>query len=140
MTTPLKAPFPYFGGKSSIAPEIWSRFGSVRNYVEPFAGSAAMLLARPKPWDGTETINDADGMVSNFWRALQHDPDAVAHHADWPVNEADLTARHIWLVNRRDSLTERLMADPDWFDPKAAGWWVWGMCCWIGGGFCSGKG
>ncbi len=27
----LKAPFPYFGGKSTIAPEVWTRFGNVKN-------------------------------------------------------------------------------------------------------------
>jgi len=32
------------------------------------------------------------------------------------------------------------MADPDWFDAKIAGWWVWGQSCWIAGGWCSGKG
>lgn len=38
----LKAPFPWFGGKSRVAPLIWARFGEVRNYVEPFAGSLAV--------------------------------------------------------------------------------------------------
>jgi hypothetical protein len=60
---------------------------------------------------------------------------AHARHADWPVNEADLVARQNWLVRERESLTARLMADPEWCDPKAAGWWVWGISCWIGGGF-----
>ena len=41
-----------------------------------------------------ETINDYDGMVAYFWRAVAADPDAVPHHADWPVNENDLFARH----------------------------------------------
>jgi DNA adenine methylase len=41
----LKAPFPWFGGKSIIAPEVWERFGNVQNFVEPFAGSLAVLLA-----------------------------------------------------------------------------------------------
>ena len=26
--------------------------------------------------------------------------------------------------------------DPDWYDPKAAGWWVWGISSWIGHGWC----
>jgi site-specific DNA-adenine methylase len=43
----LKAPFPYFGGKSAIAPVVWQRFGDPPNYDEPFVGSAAVLLARP---------------------------------------------------------------------------------------------
>lgn len=137
---PIKAPFPYFGGKSRVAAEVWQRFGDVKNYVEPFAGSCAVLLSRPGGAGPIETVNDADGLLANFWRAMVHDPEAVAHHADWPVNEADLHARHLWLVGLRESLTERLMGDPDWYDVKAAGWWVWGACAWIGSGWCSGKG
>jgi len=140
MTTTLKAPFPYAGGKAAVAPEIWARFGNVPNYVEPFAGSCAVLLARPDGPGKTETINDADGLLSNVWRAIQADPDAVAHAADWPVNENDLHARHAWLVGRRESLSARLEGDPDYYDAKAAGWWLWGACAWIGSGWCSGDG
>jgi len=136
----LKAPFPYFGGKRRAAALVWERFGVIRNYVEPFFGSGAVLLGRPTPFDGTETVNDRDGLVANFWRALKAEPDAVADHADWPVNENDLHARHAWLVERKDSLQARLEGDPDYHDAKIAGWWVWGMACWIGSGFCSGKG
>jgi hypothetical protein len=32
------------------------------------------------------------------------------------------------------------MADPDYCEPRTAGWWAWGACLWIGGGWCSGKG
>lgn len=136
----LKAPFPYFGGKSRVAGVIWKRFGRVGNYVEPFAGSLAVLLARPTPFRGWETVNDLDGMISNFWRATRSDPDGVAYHADWPVNENDLHARHAWLVGRKDSLRGNLEGDPEYYDSKVAGWWVWGISCWIGGGFCSGDG
>ena len=139
----LRAPFPWFGGKRRAAALVWGALGDVRNYVEPFAGSAAVLLARPIPEDAgrlLETINDADGLLANFWRALRADPEAVAHHADWPVNENDLHARHAWLVGRRENLTARLEGDPDWYDAKAAGWWVWGCCAWIGSGWCTGRG
>ncbi len=136
----LPAPFPYFGGKSRAAAECWRRFGDVRNYVEPFFGSGAMLLGRPGEFSGNETINDFDGYVANFWRAIKHAPDETAMWADNPVNENDLHARHVWLVQRRDGLAAKLEGDPDWYDPKIAGWWVWGMSCWIGSGFCSGKG
>lgn len=136
----LKAPYPYFGGKSKIAPTVWARLGSVGNYVEPFFGSGAMLLARPGSDYGIETVNDKDGYIANFWRALQAAPDEVARYADWPVNENDLHARHIWLVNHRPEFTAKLEGDPDYFDAKAAGWWVWGICCWIGSGWCSGNG
>lgn len=137
----LRAPFPYFGGKSAVADVVWRAIGAdVKNYVEPFAGSLAVLLARPGGAGHTETVNDADGLLANFWRALASAPDAVAGHADWPVNEVDLHARHLWLVGERERITERLMGDPEWFDAKAAGWWVWGLCCWIGRGWCSGNG
>lgn len=142
MEQPLKAPFPYFGGKSRIASTVWSALGDPKNYVEPFFGSGAVLLARPCPvviQNRIETVNDADGFLANFWRALQHDPDAVAWWANWPVNEVDLHARHAWLVNRKERLLWS-MEDPDFYDVKLAGWWVWGMSAWIGSGFCSGSG
>ena len=138
--TVLRAPFPYFGGKSKVARIVWEAFGPIRNYVEPFFGSGAVLLARPDGFAGPETINDFDGFLSNFWRAIQHDPEAVADFADWPVNENDLHARHAWLVSRRGELTAALEGDPDYFDAKMAGWWVWGLCSWIGSGWCSGEG
>lgn len=65
-----------------------------------------------------------------------HDPEAVAQYADYPVNEVDLHARHSWLVNRR-AWVEELMTDPDAYDAKIAGWWVWGISQWIGSGWCS---
>jgi len=135
----LSAPFPWFGGKGGAVDMVWGALGSVECYVEPFAGSAAMLLGAP---DGkrVETINDMDGFVANFWRAIAHDPEAVANAADWPCNEVDLFARHSWLVRHAAGLTDRLHADPDYYDARMAGWWCWGACNWIGTGWCSGTG
>ena len=140
----MKAPFPWFGGKRRVAPIVWEAFGDVDNYVEPFAGSLAVLLERPahhKRWQtGAETVNDADQFVANFWRALAHDPEGVARHCDWPVNEADLFARHLWLVNTGRQRLAAMDADPEFYDVKVAGWWVWGINSWIGSGWCSGTG
>ena len=139
----IRSPFPWFGGKSAASELIWKRFGDVKNYVEPFAGSLAVLLTRPHwPFESTrtETVNDADCYLANFWRALQADPEAVAEFADWPVNEADLHARHLWLVNVAKETVAKLRTDPEFYDAKIAGWWVWGICQWIGSGWCSGNG
>lgn len=138
--TNLKAPFSWFGGKSSVTHEVWKRFGTVPNYIEPFFGSGAMLLGRPAKFSGSETVNDKDGLIANFWRAVQADPDEVARWADSPVNENDLHAVHYWLVERKNALVPKLEGDPGFFDAKIAGRWVWGICCWIGSGWCSGDG
>lgn len=131
----LKAPFPYMGGKSKVAAEVWKRFGDTPNYIEPFFGSGAVLLGRP-PFNGNriETVNDIDGHIANVWRALQADPDAVAAYADWPVLELDLHARGDWLFYREGAAewAEQLRADPEFYDAKSAGWWVWFASCWIG--------
>ena len=131
----LKAPFPWFGGKSKVAPIVWDYFGNVDNYVEPFAGSLAVLLGRPFS-PNTETVNDLDCYLANFWRALSQDPESLAAAADWPVNEADLHARHQWLVNQ-EQFRERMKTDPEFYDARIAGWWVWGISQWIGSGWCS---
>ena len=135
----LQAPFPWFGGKRRVAGDVWRRFGNPPNYVEPFAGSLAVLLGRPHVGK-TETVNDLDGFIANFWRAVSAAPDETARWADWPVNENDAHARHVWLVNQRATLEARLSGDPHFYDPKIAGWWAWGVCAWIGGGYCSGEG
>ena len=128
------APFPYFGGKRIIASDVWKRLGSPVQYIEPFCGSAAMLLAAPKAAQ-LEVICDGSGFIANFWRAVKNQPDKVAEWADYPVSHIDLGARHRWLMDHRGDLDA--LHDPDWpGDAKIAGWWVWGQCCWIGGGWC----
>ena len=139
-----KTPFPWAGGKADAAPAVWEALGDVDHYVEPFAGSLAVLMRRPHPCNRayySETVNDLDGFLCNAWRAIAHDPDAVAEAASWPVSEADLHARHLWLLRwREERQLEHLMGDPDWYDVRAAGWWLWGQSTWIGFGWCSGEG
>jgi DNA adenine methylase len=135
----VKAPFPYFGGKSRVAHIVWERFGNVRNYVEPFCGSAAVLLARPLGFSGSETINDWDGYVSNFWRAITLDPDEVLKHCDYPVLELDLHARSSELLMQREEFTEKMRADPRLYDARVAGWWVWGLSASLGDGWTKRK-
>lgn len=133
----LKAPFPWFGGKSRAADLIWPRLGKVPNYVEPFAGSLAVLLRRPHA-PGNEIVNDLDCYVANAWRAMAAEPQQVAQYCDWPVNEADLHARHRWLHGRME-FRLRMENEPDFFDARIAGYWIWGLSCWIGDNFCRPK-
>jgi DNA adenine methylase len=131
----MNSPFPYFGGKRTVAAAVWARLGSPKQYIEPFCGSAAVLLAAPRP-AALEVVCDGSGFIANFWRAVKHQPAAVAEWADYPVSHIDLGARHGWLMAQRDRIGAE-MQDPDWpGDAKVAGWWLWGQCCWIGSGWC----
>jgi DNA adenine methylase len=136
----LKSPYPWFGGKSRVAKVIWSGLGQVSNYVEPFAGSLAVLLANPKV-PKIETLNDKDCFIANFWRAVSQDPEGVAKFADYPVHEVDLHAKHRWLVSAAiDEFRRKMNEDPDYYDLKIAGWWVWGVGASIGNNWLQPKG
>ena len=133
----LAAPFPYPGGKTSVAQLVWDALGDVQNYLEPFAGSLAVLLGRPSTHNRrAETVSDLNGYIANFWRAVRHDPDEVARWADYPTSHVDQFARHWWLLERNQDLIDYLASDPDAYDARMAGWWVWGISTWIGTGWC----
>ena len=135
----MSPPMVYFGGKRLIASDIWQRLGDPHSFVDPFCGTCSILLARPTP-PRLETVNDVDGFLVNVFRSIRYDPDAVATYADQPVHECTKHAIHTWLVNRRDSLVAKLEADPEYHDPKLAGWWLFGKACHIGSGWCGGEG
>ncbi|MTV78344.1 DNA adenine methylase, partial [Streptococcus pneumoniae] len=77
---------------STVAEVIWRRLGSPKQYIEPFCGSAAILLAAPSQ-ASLEVIGDANCYVANFWRSLKLQPDAVIEAQDYPVSHIDLFAR-----------------------------------------------
>lgn len=69
MTAP---PFAYYGGKTRLADRIVDQFPPHQHYVEPFAGSLAVLLSKPPA--AMETVNDLDGDLMTFWRVLRDQP------------------------------------------------------------------
>ena len=125
-----------YGGKRRLAPAIWERLGNPQVYAEPFAGSLACLLARPGGAGQREVVCDLDGGIANWWRAVTANPEQVAFWADHPTIHQDLTARHTWLRSWFAEHRDQLSADPEFYDPKVAGWWVWGISLWIGGSWC----
>jgi DNA adenine methylase len=72
----LPPPTNYYGAKTRLAPWIASLLPPGRTYVEPFAGSAAVLFAKPP--SPTEVLNDLDGAVVNFFRVLRERPGELA--------------------------------------------------------------
>jgi DNA adenine methylase len=69
-------PFAYFGGKIRAAEKIVPLLPPHGHYVEPFAGSLAVLLAKPQ--SRMETVNDLDGNLMLFWRMLRDRPEDLA--------------------------------------------------------------
>lgn len=67
--TPVRCPFIWPGGKSKCADIICQYLPYEKVYVEPFGGSAAVLLAR-KP-SGLDVYNDRYTGVVSFYRCLR---------------------------------------------------------------------
>lgn len=127
--TVLRAPFNYFGSKAGIAHEVWTRLGNPRVYIEPFAGSAAVLLARPggaPPPADLEIVNDADGHISNVWRAIQTHPGELVEAMVTGAREVDLHATAAVAVEGAADLVSRLEGDPHFCDIELASCWLAG--------------
>jgi DNA adenine methylase len=65
----VRPPTQYLGSKGRLAPWIASLLPGHRTYVEAFAGSAAVLFAKPP--SPTEVINDRDGDLVCLFRVLR---------------------------------------------------------------------
>ncbi|MDO3013211.1 DNA adenine methylase [Mycobacteroides abscessus subsp. abscessus] len=76
MTSHVKPPVAYYGAKTSLAPTIVSMFPEHKRYVEPFAGSLAVLLAKPQA--PLEVVNDLDRNLMTFWKVLRDRPTELA--------------------------------------------------------------
>lgn len=68
----MRPPVVYYGGKTTVADRIAGLLPAHEHYVEPFAGSLAVLLAK-RP-SRMETVNDLDGELMTFWRVLRDRP------------------------------------------------------------------
>lgn len=70
--------FPYPGGKTPYVSQILRHFPAHRRYIEPFGGSAALLLNKPESY--VEVFNDLDDDVAHFFRVCREQRDALK---DW---------------------------------------------------------
>ncbi|MDA8286580.1 MAG: DNA adenine methylase, partial [Actinomycetota bacterium] len=92
----MKPPFSYFGGKSGMARAIAGVLPPHRVYLEPFAGSLAVLFAK-RP-SAHEVVNDVDQALVTFFRVLRGRPAELAEvcrltpYARAEYEAADLTS------------------------------------------------
>lgn len=128
----LKPPFAYYGGKTTLAPIIAGLLPPHDHYVEPFAGSLAVLLAKePVGW---ETVNDLDGDLVTFWRVLRDRPEELAraamltpHSREEYLTSADLDvpdeverARRVW-VRLTQGRSHSMKPTGWWYGKRARG-------------------
>lgn len=104
----MRPPFGYFGAKTTIAAQIAALLPPHQHYVEPYAGSLAVLLAkRPSQM---ETVNDLDQDLMTFWRVLRDRPadleracaltphSRAEHQAAYePADDELERARRVWV-------------------------------------------
>lgn len=72
----MRTPLTYYGGKQGLSRQIVPLMPPHRLYLEPFAGGAAVFFAKPRA--ERETLNDLDGTIVRFWRALRERPEELA--------------------------------------------------------------
>jgi DNA adenine methylase len=106
-------PFPYFGGKHRIAQQIVGHFPDHDRYCEPFAGSLAVLLAKPP--EAIEVVNDLDSRLVRFWRTLRERGDEL-------IRACELTPH-----SREEYENAKKGPDPD--DPVEDARQLWLLYC-----------
>lgn len=126
----LKAPFPWFGGKSIVTDTVVPKLAGSQLYVEPFAGSLAVYLGMPKATH--EVVNDYDCLVVNAWRAISHHPNELA---DFLQNRPLMEVDNKWAIEqaRKPTIREIVSSSPSGCDVKFAGIWLQFQSAAIGG-------
>jgi len=106
------SPIGWVGGKSRLAREIVRRIPIHGVFIEPFAGAANVLFAKPKEISQVEVLNDVHGELTNLFRCMRDRPLELIERLRWRLvsqedfyHERDLVGRE---VNRCE--TERAAA------------------------------
>lgn len=72
----VKITYRQYGGKSTLAKWIVSHFPEHKIYMEPFAGSCAVLFVKEPSF--VETINDLDHRIINMFKMIRSNPKELA--------------------------------------------------------------
>jgi len=91
-------PFPWYGGKYNHLPWLLDNLPQTNQYIEPFGGSAVVLINKePSP---IETYNDLDGEVVHFFETIQK-------------NRGELLERLSCTPHSREVFQKACEAEPD---------------------------
>lgn len=88
ISTPRKPAFRWHGGKWRLSSWLLKYMPAHDHYVEPYGGSAALLLQKPR--SAMETYNDLDFSVVNFFQCLRDNWQALEEAITFtPYSEAE---------------------------------------------------
>lgn len=85
----MKPLIPWPGGKSRLASTLLPLFPEHTCYVEPFAGTAALLFARAEP-ARCEVINDINGELVRMYRCVAHHLDEFVRQFRWALSSREI--------------------------------------------------
>lgn len=90
MTKPI---IPWMGGKRRLAKHILPHVNGYPQYVEPFAGGAAIFFMKEP--SRVEVINDLNGDLVNLYRVVKHHLEEFVRHFRWA-----LVSRQVFLLEK----------------------------------------
>ena len=90
MTKPI---IPWMGGKRRLAKHILPHVNGYPQYVEPFAGGAAIFFMKEP--SRVEVINDLNGELVNLYRVVKHHLEEFVRHFKWA-----LVSRQVFLQEK----------------------------------------
>lgn len=79
-TVTLPQPIRYYGGKTKMLPHLLPLIPAHKIYVEGFVGGGSLFWAKPP--SAFEVINDTNGRVLDFYRAIKYDFKSLANLID----------------------------------------------------------
>lgn len=100
----LKPPMPWVGGKTRLLNQILPHLPYLKTYVEPFGGSAAIMLARHEGC--LDVYNDKYGAVVEFYRCLR-DKDLMDRLVDRLSKTCYSVEEWYYCKEHSDDLVER---------------------------------
>jgi DNA adenine methylase len=112
VTTNLKTPISYYGGKQTLLKHILPLIPAHSVYTEAFAGGAALYFAKD-PVE-VEVINDINGNLINFYRVLKGNYKALKDRIDETLH------------SREEHEFAGIVYDfPQFFNPVERAWSLW---------------
>ena len=125
-------PLVRYGGKVRLAESIVPRLPRGHLYLEPFFGAGGLFFAIPEHTYAVEVVNDRDGALVTFFRALRERPDELRRLLEaTPYARAEFVAalersddlleeaRRVW-VRARQSINGVARVAGNWSRPTVA--------------------